>query len=102
MLFADLLFLYIVTFLMSFTSGNRTPGSRFYSDLSDTSFLHPPARIQASFKALGYAYNWRRLADGSFQLTRKSRDVHTVQLMEPLWPKRRQSIITALTTLPQG
>ena len=30
-----------------------------------------------------------------------SRDDHAVQLIEPWWPKRRQNIITALTTLPQ-
>ena len=41
MLFTDLLFLHLVTFLMFFilviySSGNRTPGSRFYSDLLDT------------------------------------------------------------------
>jgi len=36
---ADLLSLHLVTFLMFFIlfkSGNRTPGSRFYSDLVDT------------------------------------------------------------------
>ena len=27
---------------------------------------------------------------------------HAVQLIEPWWPKQRQNIITALTTLPQG
>jgi len=31
-----------------------------------------------------------------------SRDVHTAQLIELWQPKRRQNIITALTTLPQG
>ena len=31
-----------------------------------------------------------------------SRDDHAVQLIEPWRPKRRQSVITALTTLPQG
>ena len=31
-----------------------------------------------------------------------SRDDHAVQLIEPWRPKRRQNIITALTTLPQG
>jgi len=34
-----------------FPSGNRTPGSRSYSDLNNRAdCLHPPARIQASFK----------------------------------------------------
>jgi len=31
-----------------------------------------------------------------------SRDDHAVELIEPWRPKRRQNIITALTTLPQG
>jgi len=31
-----------------------------------------------------------------------SRDDHAVQLIELWRPKRRQNIITALTTLPQG
>jgi len=38
----------------------------------------------------------------SFQLMHMSRDEHAVQLIEPWWPKRRQNIIKALTTLPQG
>ena len=44
----------------------------------------------------------RRLANGSFQLTHMSRDDHAVELIEPWRPRRRQNIITALTTLPQG
>jgi len=31
-----------------------------------------------------------------------TRDDHAVQLIEPWRPKRRQNIITALTTLPTG
>jgi len=31
-----------------------------------------------------------------------SRNDHTVELIEPWWTRRRQNIITALTTLPQG
>ena len=38
--------------------------------------LHPPARIQASFKALCCSYNCRRLTYGSFQLMHMSRDDH--------------------------
>jgi len=53
-------------------------------------------------KALGCSYNCRQLTYGSFQLTHMSRDYHTVQLIEPWLPKRRQNIITVLTTLPQG
>ena len=66
-----------------------------------TSFA-PPARAQASFKEPSCSYNCRRLTCGSFQLTHMSRDDHTVQLIEPWRPKRRQNVITALTTLPQG
>ena len=51
-------------------------------------------------EALGCSYNCRRLTYGLFQLTYISRDGHTVQLIEPWRPKRRQNIITALTTLP--
>jgi len=36
------------------------------------------------------------------QLTHMLRDDHTVQVIEPWWPKQRQNIITVLTTLPQG
>ena len=54
--------------------------------------LHSPTRTQASFQALGY----------SFQLKHMSREDHAVQLIEPWRPKRRQNVITALTTLPQG
>jgi len=54
LLFAVLLSLHLVTFLMFLllviTSGNRTPGSRFYSDLLDTS-LYPPARTQGCSSA---------------------------------------------------
>jgi len=39
------------------------------------------------------------LTCGSFQLTHMSRDDHAVQLIEPWRPKRRQNIITVLTTL---
>ena len=53
-------------------------------------------------KALGCSCNCRRLACDSFQLTHMSRDDHAVQLIEPWRPRRRQNIITALTTLPQG
>ena len=52
-------------------------------------------------QALGCSHNCRRLNYGSFQLTHMSRDDHAVQLIEPWRPKRRQNIITALTTLPQ-
>jgi len=52
--------------------------------------LHPPARSQASFKALGYSNSCRQLTDGSFQLTHMSCDVHAVQLIEPWRPKWRQ------------
>ena len=57
----------------SVTSGNRTPGSRSYSDLLDTLedlVCIPPTRTQASFKALGC----------SFQLTHSH--VMTVQLIK--------------------
>ena len=78
------------------SSGNRTPGS------SSTFWIPPPACTQASFKALGCSRNCRRLGDGSFQLTHMSRDDHVVELIEPWRPRRRQNIITALPTLPQG
>ena len=52
-------------------------------------------------QALGCSHNYRRLTYGSFQLTHVSRDDLAVQLIEPWRPKRRQNIITALTTLPQ-
>ena len=91
-----------IALYFNLSSGNRTPGSRFYSDLLDTFLLHPPARTQASFKALGCSYNCRQLTCGSFQLTHMSRDDHAVQLIEPWRPKRGQNVITALTTLPQG
>jgi len=84
---------------MNVTSGNRTPGSRFYSDLLDTSVcIHQLVLKRLSKRS----YNCRRLTDGSFQLTLMSRDVHAIQLILPWRPKRRQNIITALTTLPQG
>ena len=63
--------------------------------------LHPQAHTQASFKVLGCSCNCRRLAYGSFQLTHMSHDDHAVELIEPWRPRRRQNIITALTTLPQ-
>jgi len=56
----------------------------------------------SAVKALGCPCNCRRLACGSFQLTHMSRDDHAVQLIEPWRPRRRQNVITALTTLPQG
>ena len=42
--------------------------------------LHPPARTQASFKALSCSCNCRRLTCGSFQLTHRSYEDHTVQV----------------------
>ena len=39
--------------------------------------LHPPARTQASFKALGCSYNCRRLTCGSFHM---SSDDHAVPI----------------------
>jgi len=41
---------YVGDFSCSSSSGNRTPGSRFYSDLVDTwaDRLHPPARSKAA------------------------------------------------------
>ena len=92
---------YTVSFSCIVSSGNHTPGSRFYSEILDTS-LHPPARTQTSFKALGCSCNCRRLAYGSFQLTHMSRDDHAVELIKSWRPRRRQNIITALTKLPQG
>ena len=93
----------LLLFINITTSGNRTPGSRFYSDLLDTwaDCLYPPARTPASFKALGCSYNCRRLTYGSFQLTHMSHDDHAVQLIEP-WRPNEDNIIKAFTTLPQG
>jgi len=84
---------------LHYKSGNRTPGSRFYSDLLDTlaDFVCIHQLMLVSFKALGCSYNCMRLTCGSFQLTHMSRDDQAVQLIE----QRRQNI-TALTTLPQG
>ena len=52
------------------SSGNRTPGSRFYSDfldtLADSVCIH---QLVALFKALGCWYNCRQLTCSSFQLT---------------------------------
>ena len=56
----DIIFTYI-------TSGNRTPGSRFYSDLLGSSVcIHQLVLKRRNFKALGCSCNCRRLADGSF------------------------------------
>jgi len=52
-------------------------------------------------QALGCLHNCRQLTYGSFQLMHMSCDDRAVQLIEPWWPKRRQNINTALTTLPQ-
>ena len=63
----------------SLPSGNRTPGSRFYSDLLDTTVCIHQLVLKRRSKALGCSSNCRRLAYGSFQLTHMSRDVHAVQ-----------------------
>ena len=57
---------------------------------------------QLVLKSLGCSSNCRRLAYDSFQLTHISRDDLAVEFLEPWRPKRRQNVITALTTLPQG
>jgi len=54
------------------SSGNRTPGSRFYSDLLDT---------MADFVCI-HQLILKRLTYGSFQLTHMSRDDHAVQLIK--------------------
>ena len=77
----------------SVSSGNRTPGSRFYSDLLDT--LADSICIHQLVLKPGCSYNCRRLTYGSFQLTHMSRDDYAVQLTEPWRPKRRQNIITS-------
>ena len=64
--------------------------------------MHPPTHTQASFKVLGCSCNCGWLAYGSFQLTHMSHDAYSVELIEPWRPRRRQNIITVLTTLPQG
>jgi len=56
----------------SITSGNRTPGSRFYSDLLDTSVC---------IHQLVSARNCRRLTYSSFRLTHMSRNDHAVEAM---------------------
>jgi len=91
-----------INFIWLPSSGNRTPGSRFYSDLLETSVCMHQLVDKASFKAIGCSYNCKRLTYDSFQLTYMSRDYHAVQLIEPWRPKRRENIITALTTWPQG
>jgi len=50
------------------SSGNGSPGSRFYSDLLDTlaDFICIHQFCQTSFKAVGYSYNCRQLTYGSF------------------------------------
>jgi len=46
---------------VAITSGNHTPGNRYYSDVLDTFRLHPPASTQALLKALSCSYNCRQL-----------------------------------------
>ena len=94
--------LHTVNNLEYLTSGNRTPGGRFYSDLLDTSVCIHQLVLKRSSRALGCSqHNCKWLSYGSFQLTHMSRDDHAVQLIEPWRPKRRQNIFIALTTLPQ-
>ena len=52
--------------------GNRTPGSRFYSDLLDTSVCIHQLVLKCRSKALGCSCSCRRLAYGSFHLPRMS------------------------------
>ena len=66
---------------------------------SAPTFWTPPFASTSSYSSV---FQSARLADGSFQLTHMSRDIHAVQLIEPWRPKRRQNIITAHTTLPRG
>jgi len=90
------------------TSGNRTPGSRSYSDLvhtlADSVCIHQLI-LKLCSKSASMQYNFRRLTYGSFQLTRVtwwlccSIDGCS---SEPWRPRRWQNITTALTTLPQG
>ena len=95
----------VENYILMFSSGNRTPGSRSYSDLLDTSVCIPQLvlnRHSCHSKCWAYSYNCRRLTYGSFQLTHISRDSHAVELIELWWPKPRQNIITVLAKLPQG
>ena len=85
---------------LSSSSGNRTPGSRFYSNLWIPQFVSTSS-YSSVVQVLGCTHNCRRLTYGSFRLTHMSHDDHAAQLIEPWQPKRRQNIITALTTLPQ-
>ena len=72
--FSILTFCYIFDLIMSFffTSGNRTPGSRFYSDLLDTLAdsvcIHQ--LVSSVVQRLGCSYNCRRLTCAS--LTRSN------------------------------
>ena len=67
---------------------------------STLTFWRPPFVCTSSYSII--CNNCKRLTYSSFYLTHMSRDDHAVQLIELWRPKRRQSIITALTTLPQG
>jgi len=66
-------------FFVCHTSGNRTPGSRFYSDLLDTladSVCIQQLALKRCSKCC--SYNCRRLIHGSFHVTHMSRDDHIV------------------------
>ena len=77
--------IYCVNDFVVTTSGNRTPGSRFYSDLldalADSVCIHQLVLKRRS-KQLVCSCNCRQLTYGSFQLTHMSHDDHTVQLIQ--------------------
>ena len=73
---------FAVEFLSIYTSGNRTPGSRSYSDLLDTSVcIHQLVLKRRQSARL--SCSCRQLAHGLFQLTHMSHDDHAVQLGTP-------------------
>ena len=80
-------------FFKQISSGNRTPGSRFYSDLLDISVNIYQLVLKRCSSVRLLAYYCRRLTCGSFQLTHMSCDDHAVQLTEPWWPKRGRTLL---------
>jgi len=80
--------------LFCFPSCNHIPGSRSYSGLVDTladsSYLHPSALTQVSFKHCPYKCRW--LTNGLFHLM-----CHVTSMLFEQWqPEGRQNIIAVL------
>jgi len=100
--FAFCLFSYLFCFFLQVATALLVAGSTLTFWIPWQTPFASTSSYSSVVQSASLPDNCRRLTHGSFQLMHMSGDDHAVELIESWRTTQRQSIITALTTLPEG